>query len=181
MFFFFSSYHTLLPSKMSKTNENLKVAFAGESQANRKYLAFAQKAEAEGFKTVAKLFRAAAEAETVHAMNHLKNMDGVKTTAENLKEAFEGETYEHEVMYPPMVKTAEEEHHKAKVGLMGAMAAEGYHANLYKMALDAVKTGKDMAPMEIWYCPVCGHIEYGANPPAKCPICGLPAAKYIKM
>ena len=82
---------------------------------------------------------------------------------------------------PPMVKTAEEEYHKAKVGLMGAMAAEGYHANLYKMALDAVKTGKDMAPMEIWYCPVCGHIEYGANPPAKCPICGLPAAKYIKM
>jgi rubrerythrin len=165
---------------MSTTTENLKTAFAGESQANRKYLAYAKKAEAEGFPQVARLFRAAAEAETIHAHGHLNAMGGVKTTLENLQDAVAGETYEYTEMYPPMTKQAQAENHKAKVMFRMAEAAEKIHAELYKQALEAVKAGVDLSNAEIYVCPTCGNIEIG-KPEAKCAICGVAPDKFIKM
>jgi rubrerythrin len=163
---------------MSTTETNLKDAFAGESQANRKYLAFAKKAEQEGFANVARLFRTAAEAETIHALAHLNALDGVKSTAENLKAAVEGETYENREMYPPMLSQAETENHKGKRMFNYAMKAESVHANLYKLALEAVSQGKDLAETKFYLCPVCGHIEVG-EPPAVCPICGVKGDKFV--
>jgi rubrerythrin len=165
---------------MSTTENNLKEAFAGESQANRKYLAFAKKAEQEGFINVARLFRTAAEAETIHALGHLNALGGVGSTVENLRAAVSGETYEHTEMYPPMVKLAEAENHKAKRMFAFAEKAEAIHAKLYQMALDAVAQGKDMAETSFYLCPVCGHIEMG-QPPAACPICNTPGARFQKV
>ncbi len=162
-----------------KVLEDLKAAFAGESQANRKYLAYAKKAEADGKPNVAKLFRAAAEAETIHAHGHLNAMDGVKSTVENLKDAVAGETYEHTEMYPPMLESAEKAVHKAKRMFGFALKAEKFHADLYTKALAAVEAGGDLEA-EPYLCPFCGHIELG-TPPEKCPICGAPAAKYVKI
>ncbi len=164
---------------MPTTKENLQNAFAGESQANRKYLAFAKQAEKDGFKNVASLFRAAAEAETIHAHGHLAAMDGVKSTLENLQGAIEGETYEHEKMYPPMYEQAEKENHKAKKMFKWAMDVEKVHADLYKAALAAVKSGKDL-DQEVWLCPTCGHLEF-KKAPAKCPVCGAAGSKYQKI
>lgn len=161
---------------MPTTTENLSVAFAGESQANRKYLAFAKQADKEGLPKVASLFRAAAEAETIHAFGHLDAMDKIKSTKENLKAAIEGETYEHEEMYPPMYEQALAENHKAKKMFKWAMDVEKIHADLYKMALAAVSEGKDLEH-EVYLCPVCGHLEF-QNPPAKCPVCGIKGEKY---
>ena len=161
------------------TNENLKDAFAGESMANRKYLAFAKQAEKDGLKNVASLFRAAAEAETIHALGHFSAMDGVKSTAENLEYAINGETYENEDMYPPMYEQALAENHKAQKMFKWAMVVEKVHADLFKIALEAVKAGKDL-DSEVWLCPLCGHLEF-KNPPEKCPVCGLPAAKYERI
>jgi rubrerythrin len=165
---------------MPTTQENLQTAFAGESQANRKYTAFARKADKEGYPQIAKLFRAAAEAETIHALSHLQNMGGVGATLENLEKALAGETYEYKEMYPPMVAQAEAEGHKAKVMLGFANKAEQVHARLYQQALDALRAGADLTTMEIYLCPVCGHIELGA-PPDKCPICGAVRDKYQKI
>ncbi len=165
---------------MPKTQENLAVAFAGESQANRKYLAFARQAEKEGLGQIAKLFRAAADAETIHAHAHLANMGGVGTTLQNLEAAVAGETYEFTEMYPPMVAQAEQEGHKARKMLDFANRAEKVHAGLFRQALEALKAGKDLSLMEVYLCPFCGDVEFGA-PPAKCPICGAPAAKYQKV
>lgn len=165
---------------MSKTESNLKEAFAGESQANRKYTAFAKKAEQEGFKNVAQLFRTAAEAEAIHAYGHLKALEGIQSTAENLQAAIEGETFEYIEMYPPMVDVAEEENHKAKLMFAYAKQAEAVHAALYKRALEAVKQGKDLEAENIYLCPVCGHIELG-EPPASCPICGTKGERFIKV
>ena len=162
---------------MTMTHDNLKIAFAGESQANRKYLAFAKKAEQDGFSQVGRLFRAAAEAETIHALAHLFNMGGIKSTLENLQEAVGGETYESTQMYPPMVEAAKKENHKAKTMLGYALEAEKIHANLYQMALDAVKAGKDLSQMEIYICPNCGDLEFGF-PNEACHICGAAPAKY---
>lgn len=162
------------------TETNLKEAFAGESQANRKYLAFARKAEKDGFPNVAKLFRTAAEAETVHAFGHLNALDGVKSTAENLQAAVAGETYEYTEMYPPMLELAQAENHKAKRMFGFAAKAEAVHANLYKMALEAVAQGKDLAETNFYFCPVCGHVELG-NPPDVCPICGAKGENFIKV
>jgi rubrerythrin len=156
---------------MATTEENLKEAFAGESQANRKYLAFAKKAEQEGFTNVARLFRTAAEAETIHALAHLNNLNAVQSTAENLRSAIEGETHESAEMYPPMIEQAQKESHKAKRMFEYAAKAEAVHARIYKLALEAVAQGKDLAEAKFYMCPVCGHIELG-NPPANCPICG---------
>lgn len=156
---------------MSDTLKNLKEAFAGESQANRKYLAFAQKAEEDGFANVARLFRTAAEAETLHAMGHLKAMGGIGSTLENLEAAVQGETYEYKEMYPPMLDAAQEENHGAKRMFNYALKAEEVHAKLYAMALEAVRQGKDLSEANFYLCPVCGHIEMG-NPPEACPICG---------
>ena len=167
-------------STLGKTQKNLAEAFAGESQANRKYLAFAAKAEAEGFPVVARLFRAAAEAETVHALGHLKNMEGIKSTAENLQAAFDGETFEYKEMYPPMLKDAEEEGHKGKVMIKYALEAEEVHAKLYAKALEAVKAGKDLEDTHFFYCPICGHIEEG-EAPEKCPICGAAKDRFVQL
>ena len=161
---------------MPTTNENLATAFAGESQANRKYLAFARQAEKEGHPQIARLFRAAAEAETLHALAHLGNMGGVGTTLQNLEAAVKGETYEFTEMYPPMVEQAAAEGHKAKKMLDFAARAEKVHAGLFRQALEALRAGKDLSQMEVYLCPFCGDVEFGV-PPEKCPICGAPAAK----
>ena len=165
---------------MATTETNLKEAFAGESQANRKYTAFAKKAEQEGFVNVARLFRTAAEAETIHAMGHLNAMDAIKSTADNLRAAIAGETYEYTEMYPPMLTQAQTENHKAKRMFGYAVEAEAVHAELYKLALEAVSQGKDLADTKFYLCPVCGHIEAG-NPPATCPICGIKGEKYVQV
>jgi rubrerythrin len=164
---------------MPTTLENLKTAFAGESQANRKYLAYAAKADKEGYPQIARLFRAAAEAETTHAMAHFQSMGGVGSTLDNLKDAIAGETYEYTEMYPPMAAQAEQEGHRAKTMLKWAKAVEKVHADLYQQALAALQAGQDLATMEIYLCPVCGHLELGAVP-AKCPVCGAPGAKFQK-
>ncbi len=165
---------------MTTTNENLATAFAGESQANRKYLAFARQAEKEGLPQIARLFRAAAEAETIHALGHLANMGGVGTTLQNLEAAVKGETYEYTEMYPPMVERAKAEGHKAKTLLDFANRAEKVHAGLFRQALEAMKAGKDLSRMDVYLCPVCGDVEFG-EAPEKCPICGAPAAKFQKI
>ncbi len=162
---------------MTTTHDNLKEAFAGESQANRKYLAFALQAEKEGLANIARLFRTAAEAETIHAFGHLQAMEGVGRTVDNLKAAFEGETYEHEKMYPPMLAQAEAEGHKAKRMFGYAVKAEKVHADLYAKALEAAVAGRDLDETRFHLCPVCGHIEAGDRP-AKCPICGAKGSAF---
>jgi rubrerythrin len=164
---------------MPTTLENLKVAFAGESQANRKYIAFARKAEKDGFPAIARLFRAAAEAETIHALAHFQNMGAVGTTRENLKEAIEGETYEFTEMYPPMVEQAIREGHKAKTMLDWANRVEKVHAKLFSEALAALEGGQDLTKMEVYICPVCGDLEFGI--PEKCPVCGAAGSKFEKV
>ncbi|MBI1389119.1 MAG: rubrerythrin family protein [bacterium] len=162
------------------TQHDLQEAFAGESQANRRYLAFAQKADADGFPQVARLFRAAAEAETIHALAHLRALDGVKTTAENLKEAVEGERYEYQEMYPGFLKTAQSEANKrAEASFKNTLAAEEVHHNLYKQALEAVQAGADLENAVIYICPVCGNLEIG-QVPERCPICNAPGSKFIE-
>ena len=164
---------------MGTTQNNLKEAFAGESQASQKYLAFAKKAERDGFPNVAKLFRTASAAEQIHAEGHFKAMDGVGSTAENLQAAVDGETYEFTEMYPPMIEQAEADEHKAQRMFRYAAKAEAEHAKIYKMALEAVARGEDFA--ETFYlCPVCGHIELGA-PPESCPICGTKAKAFVQI
>ncbi len=163
---------------MADTMGNLKDAFAGESQANRKYLAFAKKAEQEGFANVARLFRTAAEAETIHAHGHLEAMGGVGSTAENLRAAIAGETYEFTEMYPPMIDQAKTEQHRARRMFDYAARTEEVHARLYQLALDAVAQGKDIAETKFYLCPVCGHIEVGA-PPATCPVCGAKGDRFV--
>ncbi len=154
---------------MPKTEQDLQDAFAGESQANRKYLAFAKKADAEGFKQVAKLFRAAADAETVHALNHLREFGGIKNTKENLEVAIGGETYEFQSMYPKMIENAVAEGKKAALNSFTyANEVEKIHAALYKKALEAL--GKN-AEVDYYVCQVCGNTVEG-EPPDKCPICG---------
>ena len=165
---------------MPTTEQNLAEAFAGESQANRKYTAFAKKAEQEGFAVVARLFRAAAEAETIHALGHFNAMGGVGSTVENLKAAFAGETHEAEVMYPPMLEQAEKENHKAKRMFGFAVKAEAVHAKLYKMALEAVEAGKDLTGVKFFLCPFCGDIEIG-EAPATCRICGVKKEHFVEM
>jgi rubrerythrin len=165
---------------MTNTESNLKEAFAGESQANRKYLAFARKAEQEGFTNVARLFRTAAEAETIHALGHLSALGGIGATADNLRGAIEGETYEYSHMYPPMLQQAIADEHKGKRMFGYALKAEAVHARLYQMALDAVAQGKDLAETRFYLCPVCGHIELG-EPPASCPICGASRDRFMQV
>jgi len=161
---------------MEKTMKDLMEAFAGESQANRKYTAFAKKAEAEGKLNAAKLFRAAADAETLHALKHLEVAGKIGSTAENLKAGVEGETYEYKDMYPEFLKDAEAEGNKAAImAFTFAMKAEEVHARLYQEALENIDQTE-----EVFYylCPVCGNIEKSI--PEKCSICGVPGSKFIK-
>ncbi len=159
------------------TDKNLKDAFAGESQANRKYLAFAKKAEQEGYKTIAKLFQATADAETIHAHNHLKALGAIKSTAENLQEGIDGETYEFDSMYPPMIEEAQKEGRKdAERSFFLAMESEKVHADLYKDALANLDNQEDV---DYYLCPVCGYIEKG-HAPDTCPICKVKASMFVK-
>jgi rubrerythrin len=163
------------------TQENLMAAFAGESQANRKYLAFAKKADAEGRPQIAKLFRAAAEAETVHAHAHLRVANGVKSTAENVQEAIAGEGHEFTTMYPEFVAAAKREAHAAALrSFEYAMAVEKIHHGLYGQAAAALQAGKDLPAAKIFVCPVCGNTEVGTAP-GHCPICGIPGSKFSEI
>ena len=160
------------------TYDNLQAAFAGESQANRKYLAFAAKAEAEGHPQIAKLFRAVAAAETVHALAHLRVMKGVAETKQNLQSAMEGEGYEFEDVYPKFVQEAEAEGQKAALNsFRNAMTVEKTHYGLYAEALEAIKDGKDLEAAAIYVCDICGHTALG-EAPDKCPVCGAPKSKF---
>ena len=162
---------------MTKSEENLLAAFAGESQANRKYLAFAEKADKEGFSQVAKLFRAAAAAETVHAHNHLRVLGGVKSTKENIQAAVEGEHYEFTKMYPEFLEAAKNEGNKdAERTFNYANEVEKVHHKLYNDALESIEKGKDLEKDDIYICPVCGYTHEGKLPD-KCPVCG--AAKKV--
>jgi len=163
---------------MSRTVDNLKEAFAGESQANRKYLAFAEKAEKEGYAQVARLFRAAAMAETVHAHNHLRALGGVRSTAENIGEAVGGETHEFKSMYPPMIEAARAEGREdAERSFRYANEVEKIHAALYQKALDSL--GKNAA-VDYHVCQVCGNTVEG-EPPEECPICGAKKKAFKKV
>jgi rubrerythrin len=163
------------------TSDNLKEAFAGESQANRKYLAFAQKAQEEGYPQVAKLFRAAADAETVHAHAHLRVMGGINSTNENLQAAIDGEGYEFKQMYPGFIAEAEKEGNKPAVfSFQNALAVEEIHYGLYTEALESVKSGSDLPETKIFVCQVCGNTVKG-EAPDKCPVCGAVKEKFAEI
>ncbi|MDP2743722.1 MAG: rubrerythrin family protein [Dehalococcoidia bacterium] len=163
---------------MGTTKENLGAAFAGESQANRKYLFFAEKAEGEGHKRVARLFRAVAEAETVHARNHLKVMQGVGSTKDNLRAAIGGEHYEFTEMYPAFIKQAEvESSSKAKSSFDFANKVERLHHGLYIDALDMLEKGQATELKPFYVCQYCGNTVEG-QAPEKCPVCGMPKSMF---
>ncbi|MBF7097144.1 rubrerythrin family protein [Alkalibacter mobilis] len=159
-----------------KTLKNLMEAFAGESQANRKYLAYSQKAESDGKKNAAKLFKAASDAETLHALKHFEVAGKIKGTAENLQDAVNGENHEYQSMYPEFLEDAKAEGNKEAIRTFTyALKAEEVHARLYQEALENIDDEK-----EVFYylCPVCGNIE--KSRPDKCFICGVPGEKFIK-
>jgi len=164
---------------MSKTEGFLKEAFAGESQANRKYLAFAAKADQEGFPQVARLFRAAAEAETVHAHSHLRALNGIRSTKENLLEAIAGETHEFTKMYPEMIEAAKAEGQKvAERSFSFANSVEKVHAQLYQNLLDGL--GKPQENYSYYICPVCGFTAE-KEAPGNCPVCGTKGQMFKKI
>jgi rubrerythrin len=164
--------------KGSKTENNLQDAFAGESQANRKYLAFADKADAEGYKQVARLFRAAAAAETVHAHAHLRALGGIKTTKENLQEAIAGETHEFTSMYPQMIEEAGSEGLDVALRSFSfANTVEKIHAELYQKAFDNFGSNQEV---EYYVCKVCGNTLEG-EPHGPCPVCQAAATAYFKV
>ena len=163
---------------MSKTEQNLQDAFAGESQANRKYLAFGEKADKEGYAQVAKLFRAAAAAETVHAHAHLRTLKGVGSTADNLKEAIAGETHEFKSMYPAMIEEAKAEDQKAALrSFTYANDVEKVHANLYTKALDNLDS---MEAVDYYVCDVCGYTCENEAPDV-CPVCKATKKAFFKV
>jgi rubrerythrin len=163
-----------------KSEKNLKDAFAGESQAHMRYLAFADKAEKENLANVARLFRANSFAEEIHATNHLRTLSGIGKTSENLKAAIEGETYEVEEMYPTFISVAQEEQEMgAETVTKWALEAEKVHAGLYKKAKEAVDTGEDMEFQPIHVCQVCGFTVEG-EAPDQCPLCSSPKEKFSR-
>jgi rubrerythrin len=163
---------------MSKTRHNLQEAFAGESQANRSYLAFAKQADKEGYSQAAKLFRAAAEAETVHAHAHLKALGGIGTTAENLQSAVSGETHEFKEMYPQMIEDAKEEGNKAaERSFTYANKVEEVHAGLYQKALENIDS---LEEVDYFVCSVCGY-TCEKEPPDQCPVCNSKSKAFFKV
>jgi rubrerythrin len=165
---------------MSRTIENLKSDFAGESQANRRYLVYARKAEEEGLQQIAKLFRAAAEAETVHALNHLRIMGDMKSTTENLETAVSGETFEFKTMYPEYLAEAKNEGNKQAVWSFDvANKVEKIHANLFSKAIETLKTGRKLSFVDYFVFSVCGNKAEG-EAPEKCPICGATKDQFEK-
>jgi len=166
---------------MSCTPDNLQAAFAGESQANRRYLFFADKADEEGYPQVARLFRAAAEAETVHARNHLEVMGGIGTTMGNLEEAVKGENYEFVTMYPQFIEHAKEDkNQRAEVSFTLANAVEKIHHELYQKALEGLNKGQQFKDEPYFVCQVCGN-TVGGEAPDRCPICGAPKSKFKRV
>lgn len=166
---------------MSNTQENLKAAFAGESQANRRYLFFADRAEKEGQPQIARLFRAAAEAETVHARNHLEAMDGIKSTRDNLGVAVEGEHHEFTQMYPSFIEQARAEgNDKAQVSFDYANKVEKIHHGLYQKALKALEAGQQLKDEPYFVCQGCGNTVAG-EAPERCPICGAPRKMFKRV
>jgi rubrerythrin len=164
---------------MSKVIEDLKAAFAGESQANRRYLAYARKADEEGLPQVARLFRAAAHAETIHAHNHLRTLGEIRATQENLQEAIQGENYEVISMYPEFMKDAEEEdERKAFNSFRLAFEVEKVHENLFRQALNSL--GEQPELFDYYVCPVCGYTHAGSAP-ERCPVCGVPASRFERI
>ena len=160
------------------TRSNLKEAFAGESQAYMKYTIFADKAEQEGYPEVARLFRAIAYAERVHATNHLRELGGIGKTADNLKTALGGENYENTEMYPAFDAVARLQQEKGAMRTIRyALEAEKIHEAMYQQAQESVVAGKDIPSAPVFVCPVCGHTAIG-QAPARCPVCGLPEKKY---
>jgi len=164
---------------MSESIDKLKAAFSGESQANRRYLAFARKADEEGLPQAAKLFRAAAEAETVHALNHLRIAGEIGMTVSNLDEAISGETFEFTEMYPEYLEVARREGNKqAEWSFNVANQVEKIHAGLFQKALEALKTGRELPDVDYYVCKVCGNtVEKAA--PETCPICGAPETQFL--
>lgn len=164
---------------MTETMKNLAEAFAGESQAYSKYMAFAKKADAEGLPQVARLFRAAAYAEHIHALNHLRAMEGVLSTAENLQAAINGENFEVVSMYPPFIESAAQEGAKrAQSSMKMAWEVEKTHEALYREALAGL--GQDQDDYDYYVCPVCGH-THPRNAPEKCPVCGAPGSRFERI
>jgi rubrerythrin len=166
---------------MAKTSDNLKEAFTGESKASTTYLAFARKAEQEGQPQVAKLFRAAALAETFHARNHLDVMEGIMSTMDNLQAAVAGENMEHVNMYPEFIEQANKEQKPKAVRTFDyARKVEIMHEGLYKAALDAIKAGGKPKVTDYYVCQVCGTTVEG-NAPDRCPVCGANKAQFVKI
>jgi rubrerythrin len=166
---------------MSKTKQHLAEAFAGESQANRRYLAYADQAAKEGHLKVAKLFRAVAEAETIHAHNHLRIMGGVGKTAENLKDAISGELHEFKEMYPEMIKDAKAEgESKAERTFTFANEVEKIHHTLYAKALESVEKGEAQEDADYHVCSICGYTHEGEAPDT-CPVCGAKKKAFFKV
>ena len=166
---------------MSNTVDNLKAAFAGESQANRKYTFFAEKADAAGNKQLGRLFRAAAMAETVHARNHLKVLGEIKSDKENLQAAVSGENYEFTEMYPGFIEQAKAEKNQAAlISFGGANKVEQIHHELFQKALQDIEAGKKMKETVYYVCPVCGNTVEGSAP-EKCPICSAPGGQFMKI
>jgi len=166
---------------MSKTTKNLHSAFAGESQANRKYLAFAKKAENEGRPGIAKLFRVAAEGETVHALGHLQALGEVKDTVDNLRSAVSGETCEINTMYPQFISVSQEEKEAvAEVSFKQALSVEMIHQKLFREALKKIEAGSDLVEMDYYTCPICGYPAI-SDAPDFCPICHAPKDKFQKI
>jgi len=166
---------------MGKTTANLKDAFAGESQANRRYLAFARKAEKEGFVQVARLFRAAAESETIHALNHLGISGEIKSTKENLNAAVSGETFDFQKMYPEYLNIAKKEgNQQAAWSFDVANKVEEVHAGLFSKAVEALKNKEELTKIDYYVCSVCGNTVEGMAPD-KCQICGAPKTKFFKV
>jgi rubrerythrin len=166
---------------MSQTSDNLQAAFAGESQASRKYLYFAEKADEEGYKQIARLFRAASDAETVHARNHLKVMQGIKSTNDNLKAAIGGEHDEFTKMYPDFMKQADAEGDKKANNTFNlANQVEQIHHSLYQAALAMLEKSQAMPEKPVYVCQYCGNTVEG-EPPDKCPICGMPKKMFKRI
>lgn len=159
------------------TQDNLQAAFAGESQANRKYLAFSEKAKKEGFEKVSRLYQAVAEAETIHALKHLRVMQGVGSTLDNLTAAVAGEHHEFTEMYPSFITEAKAEGNQAaEFSFNNANEAEKVHHELFARARQAVAGGSDLAAEQFYLCPVCGWV--GVEDPGRCPICGAPSSAF---
>ena len=166
---------------MAKTRDNLNDAFAGESQANRRYLFFADKADEEGCPMIARLFRAAAEAETVHARNHLRVMEGVRSTKDNLKAAISGEQYEFTQMYPGFIEQAKAEGNTdAEASFSQANKVEKIHYTLYEKALRSLDGGEPLKDEPYFVCQQCGY-TVGGQAPEKCPVCGAPRKTFRRV